>query len=82
MARSTITFKNIPEWAIYALEYGCDECGDLSEEDIAQVNAFVQDNFLNGYYMSVKWEEYDCFNPRPAFGLPCGTYEVDFMVEE
>lgn len=82
MARSIITFNNIPEWAIYALEYGGDECGALSEEDIAQVNAFVQENFPNGYYMSVKWEEYNYFNPHPAFGKACGTYEVDFMVEE
>lgn len=82
MARRILTWNNIPEWAIYALKYGCDECGDLSEEDIAQVNAFVQENFPNGYCMSVKWKEYDCFNRHPAFGKACETYGVDFIVEE
>lgn len=81
MARKKVTIDNIPEWAIYALEYGGDECGVLSEEDIALINAFVLENFPDGYYMSVKWESYSGFTSHPAFGKACGTYEVDFMVE-
>lgn len=81
MARKTIVWDNIPEWAIYALEYGGDECGALSEEDIVLINAFVLENFPDGYYMSVKWEEYNDFNTHPAFGKACKTYEVDFVVE-
>lgn len=82
MGRTIITIDNIPEWAINVLEYGGDECGALTEEDIALVNAFVLENFPKGYYMSVNWEECNEFNTRPAFGKACKTYEVDFMVEE
>lgn len=80
MARNIVTFDNIPEWAIYALEYG-NECGTLTEEDIALINAFVRENFPNGYYMSVKWDNYNAFTTHPAFGKPCGTYEVEFLIE-
>lgn len=79
MARNTVTFDNIPEWAIYALEYGGDECGALTEEDIALINAFVLENFPNGYVMDVKWDSYSEFTTHPAFGKACGTYEVDFI---
>ena len=81
MARETVTIDNIPEWAIYALEYGCDECGELSEEDISLINAFVLKNFPHGYCMDVNWEEYDEFNIDPAFGKACKTYKVNFLVE-
>lgn len=81
MATKKVTFYNIPEWAIYALEYGGDECGALSEEDIALINAFVLENSLNGYCMSVNWEECSEFNTHPAFGKACKTYEVNFIME-
>lgn len=82
MARKTIVWDNIPEWAIYALEYGGDECGALTEEDIAQINAFVLENFPAGYAMDVNWEKHNDFNTNPAFGMACKTYEVAFMVEK
>lgn len=81
MAIKRITFYNIPEWAIYALEYGVDECGSLSEEDIAQINAFVLENSLNGYSMSVNWKECNEFNTHPAFGKACKTYQVSFRMK-
>lgn len=72
-------FDNIPEWAIYALEYGVDEDGSLNDEDVNQINQFVDENFPNGYLFSVRWDEKTEFDPFPAFGLPCSTYTVDFV---
>lgn len=69
---------DIPEWAIYALEYGTNEDASLNEEDIEQINAFVDENFPNGYYMVVDWDSYTSFCPYPRFGLATGTYTVDF----
>ena len=67
--RETIVWDNIPEWALYALEYGMDE--DL----------FITENFPKGYVMSVDWESYSEFDRYPAFGKPCKTYKVTFVME-
>ena len=74
-----LTWDNIPEWAIYALEYGVNEDGSLSDEDMAQIEEFTERNFPNGYMFSVRWDERNEFNVYPAFGLPCATYTVDFV---
>lgn len=71
-------FTDIPEWAIFALEYGTNEDASLNEEDIEQINAFVDENFPNGYYMVVDWDSYTSFCPYPRFGLATGTYTVVF----
>lgn len=33
-------WNNIPEWAIYALEYGTEEDGSLNEEERAMIEKF------------------------------------------
>ena len=74
-----LTWDNIPEWAIYALEYGVDEANNLNDEDRAQIEEFTERNFPNGYTFSVRWDERNEFDVCPAFGLPCATYTVDFV---
>lgn len=73
-----ITTEKIPSWAIYYLEYG-DPTG-LTEEDIAMVDDFIDDNFPNGYVMSFTngLEATTYFTSHPAFGLACDVYDVDF----
>ena len=77
--RNILTWDNIPEWAIYALEYGVDEANNLNDEEIAQIEEFTERNFPNGYTFSVRCDERNEFNVYPAFGLPCATYTVDFV---
>lgn len=72
--RETIVWDNIPEWALYALEYGIDE-------DREMVNGFITENFPKGYVMSVDWESYSEFDRYPAFGKPCKTYKVTFVMK-
>ena len=42
-------WDNIPEWAIYALEYGTEEDGSLNEEERAMIEKFVGTHFPKGY---------------------------------
>ena len=70
------TFDNIPEWAIYFLAYG--ESDELTEEEVDEVTTFTTINFPVGYTMDVQWDNYREFDTRPAFGLPCKTYQVVF----
>ena len=74
-----LTWDNIPEWAIYALEYGVNEDASLSDDDRSQIEEFTKSNFPNGYTFSVLWDERNEFDVCPAFGLPCATYTVDFV---
>ena len=46
-------WDNIPEWAIYALEYGTEEDGSLNEEERAIIEKFIGTHFSKGYTMSV-----------------------------
>ena len=78
--RKTIVWDNIPEWAIFALEYGIEEELFLTDKDLEMINRFTCENFPNGYTMSVDWESYAEFNPCPAFGKPCKTYKVTFCI--
>lgn len=80
MKQQKSTWDNIPEWAIYALEYGVDEA-NLLDQEIAMIKKFLQNNFPYGYTMSVNWEECNEFDVYPAFGLPCKTYVLDFIVD-
>ena len=79
--RETIVWDNIPEWALYALEYGMDEDLFITDEDREMVTGFITENFPKGYVMSVDWESYSEFDRYPAFGKPCKTYKVTFVME-
>ena len=71
---------DIPEWALYALEYGVNENGSLTEEDERLVNEFIEQNFPKGYYMSIDWTDYNEFDTHPAFGKACKTYKAKFYI--
>lgn len=77
--RQTLVWDNIPEWAIFALEYGIEEELFITDEDREMISRFTGENFPNGYTMSVDWESCTEFNPHPAFGKPCKTYQVTFV---
>lgn len=77
---TTLVWDNIPEWAIFALEYGIEEELFLTDEDLKMISGFIAGNFPNGYTMSVDWEAYREFDRYPAFGKPCKTYTVSFVV--
>lgn len=76
-----ITFNNVPTWALYALEYGTNEAGDLSDEDIQEINNFVNEHFPHGYIMDVNWES-EGFSCYPLFGLACDVVTVDFYADK
>ena len=59
-------WDNIPEWAIYALEYGTEEDGSLNEEERAMIEKFVGTHFPKGYTMSVDWNACNEFDRYPA----------------
>lgn len=77
--RQTLVWNNIPEWAIFTLEYGIEEELFLPNEDLEMISQFIGENFSNGYTMSVDWESCMEFNQCPAFGKPCKTYKVTFV---
>lgn len=76
--RKTPVWDNIPEWAIYALEYGIEEELFLNEEDKDMIARFIEENFPGGYTMNVDWKSCREFDSHPAFGKPCKTYRVIF----
>ena len=49
----TLVWDNIPEWAIFALEYGTREELFLSDEDKKMITKFIAENFPNGYTLSL-----------------------------
>lgn len=76
--KETLVWDNIPEWAIFSLEYGIEEELFLTDEDKDLITRFITENFPNRYTMSVDWESYKEFDCYPAFGKPCKTYTVKF----
>lgn len=76
--KETFVWDNIPEWAVFSLEYGIEEELFLTDEDKDLIIRFITENFPNGYTMSVDWESYKEFDCYPAFGKPCKTYTVKF----
>ena len=46
--RQTLVWDNIPEWAIFALEYGIEEELFLPNEDLEMISRFIGENFPNG----------------------------------
>ena len=75
-----LVWNNIPEWAIFALEYGTREELFLPDEDKEMITRFITENFPDGYTMSVDWESYKEFDTNPAFGKACKTYKVTFVI--
>lgn len=73
-------WDNIPEWAIYALEYGTEEDGSLNENERAMIEKFVGTHFPKGYTMSVDWDACNEFDRYPAFEEPCKTCKVLFVI--
>ena len=63
--KETLVWDNIPEWAIFSLEYGIEEELFLTDKDKDLITRFITENFPNGYTMSVDWK-------------PCKTYTVKF----
>lgn len=80
--RKTLIWDNIPEWAIFALEYGIEEELFLSDEEKDMIIRFIDGNFPNGYTMSVDWYSFREFDPYPAFGKSCKTYRVSFVTSK
>jgi len=67
---------DIPEWAIYFLEYW--ESDGLTEEEVDMITDFVEDKFPLGYTMDVHFDDYRDLDFYPAFGQACKTVKVDF----
>ena len=69
----------IPQYAICAIEYG--DFSGLDEEDIDNINKFLEDEFPNGFV--VDWHSNDpdgepYFCRYPEFGLATDVVESDF----
>ena len=79
---TTPVWDNIPEWAVFSLEYGIEEELFLSDEDKGMITRFIAENFPNGYTMSVDWDSFREFDPHPAFGKPCKTYRGSFVTSK
>ena len=77
---TTLVWDNIPEWAVFSLEYGIEEELFLTDKDKEMITRFIAENFPNGYTMSEDWESYKEFDSHPAFGKPCKTYKVIFVI--
>ena len=75
-------WDNIPEWAVFSLEYGIEEELFLSDEEKGMITRFIAENFPNGYTMSVDWDSFREFDPHPAFGKPCKIYKVSFVTSK
>ena len=75
--------ENLPNYCLSYLING-DESG-LNDEDIKNTDDFMQQFYdeaseLNGsVVVDVKSDEYS-FNPFPAFGLACDTYECNINI--
>ena len=57
---------DIPEWAICYLDYGEDE--NLTEEEKAVADKWIEETFPNGYTFSPDFEDYNELDFYPAFG--------------
>ena len=57
---------DIPEWAICYMVNGVSD--DLTEDEIAMVDKFVEEHFPKGYAIEVDWDDYNELNVLPAFG--------------
>lgn len=71
--------EGIPSWAVCYIEYG--ERNDLSDEEVAMVDKYLEDLCKEGYQLLCPKEDAEEeFNWHPAFGLPCSTVDYDAEV--
>ena len=75
--RETIVWDNIPEWALYALEYGMDEDLFITDEDREMVTGFITENFPKGYVMSTADESGIQKVQRGRDNRPLSIYAVE-----
>lgn len=69
----------IPQYAICAIEYG--DFSGLDEEDIDNINEFLDDEFPNGFVVDWHINEPDgepYFTSCPAFGMAAEVVDADF----
>jgi hypothetical protein len=57
---------DIPEWSLNYLENG--DATNLTDEEVANVNAFTKEHFPNGFVMNIDFENSTELNRYPAFG--------------
>lgn len=57
---------HIPQWALNYMVNG--EAEGLSDDEVAEVDAFVKEHFPQGYLMEIDWNDTNDFNRYPAFG--------------
>lgn len=57
---------DIPEWALCYIENG--DADNLTDEEIKCVNDFLEQQFPDGFVMSIDWDNYNEINAYPAFG--------------
>ena len=79
--RETIVWDNIPEWRSMRWNTVLMKTFSSLNENWEMVNGFITENFPKGYVMSVDWESYSEFDRYPAFGKPCKTYKVTFVMD-
>ncbi len=69
----------IPQYAICAIEYG--DFSGLDDEDIDNINEFLEDEFPNGFVADWHSNEQDgepYFTSCPAFGMATEVVDADF----
>lgn len=76
---------DMPEYAIYFLEYG--EDGSLSNEDITNIDKFInrlKSEYDNKCYFTFSYDNLDnhFFTHSPEFGLPCTCVDCTITVFE
>ena len=57
---------DIPEWSLNYLENG--DATNLTDEEVANVDAFTKEHFPNGFVMNIDFENSTELNRYPAFG--------------
>ena len=66
-------FTDFPSWAVPYAYYGADSAGDMTEEEIALVDAFLQE--FGDIVCSADEQE---FSWSPAFGPACNVCPATF----
>ena len=73
-----VTVRNFPSYMVCYAYYG-DECrDDLTDEDIAEYNKWLERNGLCRMVGLADDDEEPSFSSHPAFGLACDTITVVF----
>lgn len=77
MAR-LITTENVPTWALSYLEYGLEGSDGLTDDEIAEIDKWIAENFPNGYVCDYHFDDANELCAFPLFGTACETIPVDF----